>query len=97
MIEKPNEHISSALISLYATGYRHFKEETLDAISSHLRDCEECAERLRKKLEELAEDTKARARVLSGLVPFPVGEFRDGGWILVKEEEGVLTFLFALT
>jgi len=31
------------------------------------------------------------------LVPFPVGEFRDGGWILVKEEEGVLTFLSALT
>jgi len=30
-------------------------------------------------------------------VPFPVGEFRDGGWILVKEEEGVLTFLSALT
>jgi 4-hydroxybenzoate polyprenyltransferase len=31
------------------------------------------------------------------LVPFPVGEFRDGGWILGKKEERGLTFVPART
>jgi len=62
-----HNHIDNIQMELYISGYEHLPKLTVENISKHLLECEECGKKFEELLREMQEEDKPKIVLIGGI------------------------------